>query len=76
MGSSSNDAAKKAAAEAERQRRAQENKMQAERMLADANSQNEVVKVDAGGTDTPDNAINEIRRRKSAGTVSAQVGVI
>lgn len=69
-------AAKKAAADAERQRRAQENKMKAEKMLQDSNSQNEVTKVELGGTDTPDNALNELRRKKQGGTVSAQVGVI
>lgn len=73
----SDKGAKKAAKQAERERLAQEVKMQQEQALADINSASEVVNVEQGGMDLPDTVQEDIRRRKGKGTatVSNQLGI-
>lgn len=66
----------RAADEAERQRRVQEQKMRNEQLLADQNAQASVTKVEVGGTDTPESITDAFRKRKVQGTVSSQVGII
>lgn len=73
---SRNKSAERAAAEAERQRRVQEQKMRNEQLLADQNAQAAVTKVEVGGTDTPESITDAFRKRKVQGTVSSQVGII
>ena len=73
---SRNKSAERAAAEAERQRRVQEQKMRNEQLLADQNAQAAVTKVEVGGTDTPESITDTFRKRKVQGTVSSQVGII
>lgn len=70
------DSADRANAEAERQRKQQEQKMRNEQLLADKNAQAAVTKVEVGGTDTPESITDTFRKRKVPGTVSSQVGII
>lgn len=76
MGKKTDKSAERAAAEAERQRRVQEQKMRNEQLLADQNAQAAVTKVEVGGTDTPESITDAFRKRKVQGTVSSQVGII
>ena len=70
------NSADQANAEAERQRKQQEQKMRNEQLLADKNAQAAVTKVEVGGTDTPESITDTFRKRKVPGTVSSQVGII
>lgn len=76
MSKKKDNSAERANAEAERQRRAQEQKMRNEQLLADQNAQAAVTKVEVGGTDTPESITDTFRKRKVPGTVSSQVGII
>lgn len=73
----SDKGAKKAAKQAERERLAQEVRMQQEQALADINAANEVVNVEQGGMDLPDTITDGMRKRKGTikSTVSNQLGI-